>query len=210
MYTVANDIKSFAESLLGSDFYIEVIKFNTKTNDPYEKKTKNRFELRNSLYHFLKEKKKFIFEDALDLRNVPQKIAIKNKDYYSSLTHTDDVGVFTFDSFPVGVDIESPERIRKEIVARVSTKSELTMGPNFQIAWSIKEASFKAIPFIVQPKTISDIKIQSISPFSNAQVPGFEACLFTAIVKKSPAITVEGFCLYNNLAQLCVAKAIVK
>ena len=86
MHDAASDIKAFLKSHLGPDFYLEILEFKTKTHDPYEKKTKNRFELRNSLYQFLKEDKQFIFEDALDLRNVPQKIGIGPKDFFSSLS----------------------------------------------------------------------------------------------------------------------------
>lgn len=207
MHTIADEIKSLVESLMGSDFYIEILPFKTKTHDPYEKRTKNRFELRNCLYKFLKDKKNFIFEDGLDLRNVPQKIGIGEKDYYSSLSHTDDVGVFTFDSHPVGVDFENCDKVKKEIVARVSRPTELKLNSNFQIMWSIKEAAFKSIPFMIQPKIVSEIRIESIVHIDKPALPGYEIFRFTASVVRKPKILIGGIVLTNSKTQLSVARA---
>ncbi len=210
MHDASSDIKAFLKSHLGPDFHLELLEFKTKTHDPYEKKTKNRFELRNSLYRFLKEEKQFIFEDALDLRNVPQKIGIGAKDFFSSLSHTDSTGVFAFDSQPIGVDFENLEKIKKTIVERVSNRNELKLHSNYQILWSIKEAAFKAIPFIIQPKTVSDIVIETVNTFSNEKMKKFEIVQFLASVKKSAKISIEGFGISNETTQLAVAKALVK
>ncbi len=210
MHNAASEIKAFLKSHLGPDFHLEILEFKTKTHDPYEKKTKNRFELRNSLYRFLKEDKQFIFEDALDLRNVPQKIGIGPKDFFSSLSHTDSTGVFAFDSHPIGVDFENVEKVKLTVVERVSHKEELKLHDKHQILWSIKEAAFKAIPFIIQPKTVSDIVIENVTAVSNAKMKGFEIVKFLASVKKSAKISIEGFGISNETIQLAVAKALVK
>ncbi len=195
---------------MGRDFYIEIIKFKTKTYDPYEKKTKNRFELRNALYLFLKDKKKFIFEDSLDLRNVPQKIGIKGKDFFSSLSHTDDIGAFTFDSYPVGVDLENYDRIRKDVIARVSRPAELNLNPDTALLWSMKEAGFKSIPFIIQPKIISEVKVESIAELSKPALTGFKVYNFKASVVRKPKLSIEGIVLTNQVTQLAIARTKVK
>lgn len=210
MYSVINSIKEFVATQFGSDFHIEVLPFKTQTRDPFEKKTKNRFDLRTLLYNFLKEKKNFIFEDVLDLRNVPQKIATPNKDYYSSLSHTEEIGVFVLDSSPIGVDYEHRDRIKKDIVKRVSQDRELELHSNFQLLWSIKEAAFKAIPFIVQPKTVSEIFVDKISPEPNARVSGFDVFSFSAHTQSSPEVTVSGFGITNSENQMVIAKALIK
>lgn len=209
MQNTSAEIKVLAKKYLGADFYIDIIKFKTKTTDPYEKKTKNRFELRNALYDFLKNEKEFVFEDALDLRNVPQKIGINGKNYYSSLSHTDEIGVFAFDSSPIGVDFENLEKIKKETVARVSQKMEMALNPNFQLIWSIKEAAFKAIPFLVQPKTASDIKVERIESVPATKGNQAQVCLFSASMKKAPYIKLNGLCLFNKDNQLAIAKALL-
>ena len=209
MHNSSAEIRVLTKKYLGTDFYIEIVKFKTKTTDPYEKKTKNRFELRNALYNFLKRQKKFIFEDALDLRTVPQKIGIRRKNYYSSLSHTEETGAFAFDSSPIGVDIEKREKIKKEIVARVSQKMEMALDSNFQLIWSIKEAAFKAIPFMVQPKTVSEIKIERIESITTKKNSPIQACLFSASTKKTPFIKLEGICVFNQDSQLALAKVLV-
>lgn len=209
MHHASVDIKAFASSVMGSDFHIEIFPFQTQSRDPFEKKTKNRFDLRTALYNFLKDKKSFVFEDALDLRNVPQKIGVPGKDHYSSLSHTENTGVFVLDSAPVGVDYENRERVEQKIVERVCHPDELKLSSNFQLLWSIKEASFKAIPFIVQPKTISDLSVKSVTAAAPSPVTGYQVAYFTSFVTKSPSTTIEGFCIWNDTNQLAIAKATV-
>lgn len=203
-------IKDIISSQLGADFHIEIMPFKTQSRDPFEKKTKNRFDLRTALYSHLKEKMSFVFEDALDLRNVPQKIAVPNKDHYSSLSHTEEIGVFVLDSSPVGVDIENCDRIQKDIVKRVSKDSELNLNSNYQLLWSIKEAAFKAIPFIIQPKTVSEITVDKIEFKTDKKLPGFDVYLFSASTQSSPKTLINGIGVSNSKNQLVVAKALVK
>lgn len=203
-------INDLLVSHLGKDFHIEMIPLTSQSRDPFEKKTKNRFDLRTSLYNHLKEKMNFIFEDALDLRNVPQKIGVPTKDYYSSLSHTEELGLFVLDTAPIGVDYETKDRIKKEIIERVCTKEEMNLHTNIQLLWSIKEAAFKAIPFIVQPKTMTDITVNKITLLKNTSLKGFESYSFTAVLKKAASTKIEGICLSNSNHQLAVAKAILK
>lgn len=210
MHNASEDIKAFASSVMGPDFHVEFVVFHTQSRDPFEKKTKNRLDLRTSLYNFLKNKKNFVFEDALDLRNVPQKIGVPGKDHYSSLSHTEDLGVFVLDSAPVGIDYENRERIQEKIVARVCHPDELKLTSNFQLLWSIKEASFKAIPFIIQPKAISDFTVKTLSPGSSNVVKGYQVTHFSAVVTKSPTTQIQGFCISDDVSQLAIAKATAK
>jgi phosphopantetheinyl transferase (holo-ACP synthase) len=208
-----NDLKSINEIMLchlGKEFYLEMIPLTNKSRDPFEKKTKNRFDLRTALYNYLKETKKFVFEDALDLRNVPQKFGGPDKDYYSSLSHTDEIGVFAVDSYPIGIDYENKDRIKKEIVERVCIKDELNLSSDFQILWSIKEAAFKAIPFIVQPKTMTDITVTKITSLQNKLLNGYHSFSFSADLKKASSTNIEGVCLSNSTHQLAIAKAFSK
>lgn len=206
MHSASVEIQAFASSAMGPDFHIEIVPFQTQSRDPFEKKTKNRFDLRTSLYNFLKDKKNFVFEDALDLRNVPQKIGVPGKDHYSSLSHTEDIGVFVLDSAPVGVDYEDRSRIQQKIVERVCTPDELKLSSNFQLLWSIKEASFKAIPFIVQPKAISELSVKTVSPATSSPIKGYEITHFSVIISKSPSTQIQGFCISNANEQLAIAK----
>lgn len=209
MHSASLEIQAFASSVMGPDFHIEIFPFQTQSRDPFEKKTKNRLDLRTSLYNFLKDKKNFVFEDALDLRNIPQKIGVPGKDHYSSLSHTEDVGVFVIDSAPVGVDYENRDRIQQKIVARVCAADELKLNANFQLLWSIKEASFKAIPFIVQPKAISDLTVKTVSVATLNPIKDYDVFQFSVVVTKSPKTHIQGFCISNASVQLAIAKATV-
>lgn len=206
MHNASTEIMAFMESLLGADFHLEIISFKTKTYDPYEKKTKNRFELRNLLYQFLKEKKGFVFEDVLDLRNVPQKIGNEERNYYCSLSHTEDVGVFVIDSQPIGVDFENRTRIKQEVVARICHKQEMALNPDFQIVWSMKESAFKSIPFLIQPKKVSDIIIEKIEQDTSSRLANYKILKFSASVKKSSKISIYGMTISNSETQLAIAK----
>jgi hypothetical protein len=210
MQNAVSEIRAIVASHMGPDFHMEIIPFKNQSRDPFEKKTKNRFDLRTALYQYLKDSKNFVFEDALDLRNVPQKIGASDRDYYSSLTHTDEVGVYVFDAHPIGVDLENRERVKPEVVERVCKPKELSLHQNIQMLWSIKEASFKAIPFIVQPKVVTDITVNLITPFTAAKIPGMDIFTFAGFVTRSGFSKVEGFCFSTPKEQLAVAKALVK
>lgn len=195
---------------MGPDFHIEIFPFQTQSRDPFEKKTKNRLDLRTALYSFLKDKKNFIFEDVLDLRNVPQKIPTPGKDFYSSLSHTDTIGVFVLNSRPVGVDFEDRQRIQRNLVERVCKKAELELISNFQLLWSIKEAAFKAIPFIVQPKTITDITVSSVTILTSTQIPNLRLASFSVTISKSAFSQADGICFFNDDQQLVIATTTTK
>ncbi len=211
MHAASVEINTFASPVMGPDFYLEIFPFKTKSRDPFEKKTKNRFELRTALYNYLKDKKNFVFEDALDLRNVPQKIGVPAKDFYSSLSHTEDVGVFVLDSAPVGVDFENRARILKPIVERVCEPKEVSLDPNFQLLWSIKEAAFKSVPFIIQPKAVTEITVTSLITATDEKIPFYKTATFTTTIKtssKRSAISkIDGICIFNDDYQLAIAKS---
>lgn len=210
MHNVTAEIKSFLNSRMGNDFHLEILPFQNKSRDPFEQKTKNRLSLRTALYQYLKNSKNFVFEDVLDLRNVPQKIDVSGKDYYSSLSHTDDKGVFVMHSAPVGVDFENRDRIKKEVIARVCKNSELGLTINFQLLWSIKEASFKSIPFIIQPKAISDLIVTEIIPVTDFKAATFSIFRFAVALNKSPSTYISGFTFSDEHTQLAVAVTSLK
>lgn len=207
MHKIIAEIKSFSESHFGPDFYMDLYRFKTQSRDPFEKKTKDRFDLRTALYLYLKDHKDFVFEDVLDLRNIPQKIGINDKNYFSSLSHTEEIGVFVFDLLPIGVDFENRHKITKEIVKRVSQPAELRLYSDFKILWSIKEAAFKAIPFIAQPKTLAEIKIKTIAPVVEKKIVDFEVFTFSAAIKTLPSLTIKGIGFSNEFTQLAIARA---
>lgn len=196
--------------MMGPDFHIEIFPFQTQSRDPFEKKTKNRMDLRKALYNFIKDTKNFEFEDILDLRNVPQRIPVPGNDIYGSLSHTDTIGVFALNSLPVGVDFEDRHRIQKVLVERVCKTSEINLSSNFQLLWSIKEAAFKSIPFIVQPKAITDITVVSINVITDTRIPNLQLVRFSANINKSAFAKAEGVCIFDEDQQLAIAKAMGK
>lgn len=210
MHFASIEINTFVSSVMGPDFYLEIFPFKSQSRDPFEKKTKNRFDLRTALYNYLKDKKNFVFEDALDLRNVPQKIGIPGKDFYSSLSHTENVGVFVLDSAPVGVDFENRARIKKPIVERICQPNEMSLNSNFQLLWSAKEAAFKSVPFIIQPKMFTEITVTSLTTETDSKMPFFKTATFTSTIKtlskRSAIFKIQGICVFNDDHQLAIAK----
>ena len=206
MHIHLNEIKIFSSSWFGLDFYIDIFSFKNKPNDRSQKKTENRLELRRALYQYLEVEKQYVFEDLLDLRIVPQLIAIDKKNYFSSLSHTEDIGVFVFGSCPIGVDLENRERISADVVARVCEPTELALTADHALLWSIKEASFKSIPFIDQPKLISKIKILKLSPLTDLKISNCTGQTFTAKDEAS-LFQVQGIIISNNTHLLAIAQS---
>ncbi|MFN7263229.1 MAG: 4'-phosphopantetheinyl transferase superfamily protein [Pseudobdellovibrionaceae bacterium] len=77
-----------------------------------------------------------------------------------SLSHTKDLGGYLCShSAFVGFDIETIERVREDMVLRVSNYQELQEAPSPAALWCAKEAVFKALLKLQQPKVLSSIQI---------------------------------------------------
>jgi 4'-phosphopantetheinyl transferase EntD len=112
-----------------------------------------------------------------------------------SISHTQGFGAWIACARPqrIGLDIESRARIKREIVARVSTPSELAAAPRFEYLWCAKEAYFKAMEND-QPATISHLEVSGWRERDG---------LFTFTGGK--AISVEGFVLEFSPYILAIA-----
>jgi 4'-phosphopantetheinyl transferase EntD len=77
-----------------------------------------------------------------------------------SVSHTKGFGAWIACARPkrVGLDVENRDRIKREIVERVSAPFELKAAPRFEYLWCAKEACFKAMESD-QPAAISQLEI---------------------------------------------------
>lgn len=117
---------------------------------------------------------------------------------YISISHSKECGVIGMAPFPLGIDVESLARVKKEIVARmVINPSELQNAPHPAALWSAKEASFKALVHFAQPSAMSQIEIgnwhQLDSQMSSFQIKNGED--FKAPSGKGLVICNETSCL---------------
>ncbi|MCE3011268.1 MAG: 4'-phosphopantetheinyl transferase superfamily protein [Proteobacteria bacterium] len=77
-----------------------------------------------------------------------------------SLSHTQEIGGYiSCRSAFVGFDIETVSRAREELVLRISSTQEVQEAPSAAALWCAKEAVFKALLKLQQPKVLSQIKI---------------------------------------------------
>jgi len=97
------------------------------------------------------------FSNWSDLHQIPNsnKLGV-------SISHTQMYGGFILSSkyLKIGLDLEFVDRIRPEIVQRVSTKNEVLMAPDAYRLWTAKEASFKA-HYPKNPEVLSKIQIEN-------------------------------------------------
>ena len=81
-----------------------------------------------------------------------------------SVSHSSLCGGFAITTVPgvsLGFDIEENERMREQVVARVSSSEELETAPSLAALWAAKEAAFKSFPKGVQPPVMSSISVNS-------------------------------------------------
>ncbi|HWU44371.1 MAG TPA: 4'-phosphopantetheinyl transferase superfamily protein [Bdellovibrio sp.] len=92
---------------------------------------------------------------------IRQKISELNSDgkKYSSISHTEGLGIFALASLPLGVDVEVAQRVKESTVGRISSSKELNETPSAAALWCAKEAAFKALKMFRQPSVISGISI---------------------------------------------------
>lgn len=97
--------------------------------------------------------------DFLDLNQIP-----KPPKGCLSLSHCPGGALFMHSEIerPIGVDIELCSRISPKIIKRISEPQEHTGVFNDQWIFSAKEATWKSLVFLDQPKTITDLKVVHI------------------------------------------------
>lgn len=131
-------------------------------------------------------------ESILDMDNTPQGLFANGHKLYTSISHTADQGVFVVSEYPTGVDLEERQRISEAPVKRVCSSDELKLIPtDTKLLWSIKEATFKAIPFAIQPKVISDIRILKIN--HEESLDTIDTYSFSCTSKQDEQIKILGF-----------------
>ncbi len=97
---------------------------------------------------------------------------------FYSKSHCPTAGGIVISQQPCGIDIELTPRLEDRLIQRVSNDSEIEQSPNIKRLWSAKEAAFKSLKNINQPKVISEIHCHSWKKLSN--LPFFE---FSASIK---------------------------
>lgn len=82
-----------------------------------------------------------------------------------SLSHCPAAGGFAYlspeSNTHVGFDVEDPDRVTVEVVARISRDEEVQMAPDPASLWVAKEATYKALPKEIQPLVIGQIEIHN-------------------------------------------------
>lgn len=89
-----------------------------------------------------------------------QKISNPHFQFHSK-SHCPNAGSILLSSHPCGVDIELEPRLEEHIIQRVSNQTEIKESPDLKRLWSAKEAAFKSLKNIQQPKVISAIDCHS-------------------------------------------------
>ena len=64
----------------------------------------------------------------------------------------------------IGVDIEDLMRLKTSLTARISSPSEMSTAPRWELLWSCKEAVFKALPAV---NVLSSVEIFDFLPLQN-------------------------------------------
>lgn len=93
--------------------------------------------------------------DLSDLKSIP-----RPKDWSISISHAKGLGAWIAIKRQalLGFDIELNERIKPEIIERVSTKEEIVAAPNPNFIWCAKEAYYKALEE-AQPAAVTQLEI---------------------------------------------------
>lgn len=120
-----------------------------------------RLNLRRQLIESLKQAKHATRPELLDLLKVPQ-----HSDLSISLSHTKTYSCFAWCPKPsaIGIDIEDLLRLKTSLITRVSSPSEMSTAPRWELLWSCKEAVFKAVPAV---NVLSFVEIFDFLPLQN-------------------------------------------
>lgn len=99
-------------------------------------------------------------ESLLDLSTFP-----KTVNPFISISHTVGLGGWVAGQTPVGLDIETSDRVISErALVRLSGPSERILSPSPLALWVAKEASFKALWQSNTVKTVSQIEVKGWHP----------------------------------------------
>lgn len=143
-------------------------------------------------------------ESILDMDNTPQGLFVNGQNLYASISHTEEQAIFVISEYPIGVDLETRSRVSEAPVRRVCTKEELAIAlMDFKLLWSIKEASFKAIPFAIQPKVISEVQVLRIT--SEEAKEAIKTYSFACSLKSDPDLKIVGVISCNENHQLATS-----
>ncbi len=120
-----------------------------------------RLNLRRQLVESLKQFQHSTTPELLDLLKVPQ-----HPELSMSLSHTKAYSCFGWcpKTSTIGVDIEDVVRLKTSLTARISSSSEMSTAPRWQLLWSCKEAVFKAVPAM---NVLSFVEIFDFLPLQN-------------------------------------------
>lgn len=102
--------------------------------------------------------------------------------------------------FQVGLDMEDRLRVSAKVVARVSEAKEMSRAPHPALIWTAKEATFKSLLGVSQPRIVSDIQIDTWIPLSS------EIWRFQAQVRGLNQRPVEGLAGFRDDLVLGLAK----
>ncbi|MFZ3229871.1 MAG: hypothetical protein WA160_06680 [Pseudobdellovibrio sp.] len=64
---------------------------------------------------------------------------------FFSISHTQNLGGFSFSNFKHGFDLENSDRISKNIILRTSSEAEVLAAPDAKFLWVAKEAALKGM-----------------------------------------------------------------
>jgi 4'-phosphopantetheinyl transferase EntD len=122
-----------------------------------------RLTLRRQLVETLRQAHHSTLPDLLDLLKIPLHPTLS-----VSLSHTKTYSAFGWCSKPasLGVDIEDLARLKEPLVSRVSSPSEMSTAPRWDLLWSCKEAVFKALPMV---NVLSSVEIFDFYPLQHAE-----------------------------------------
>lgn len=99
-------------------------------------------------------------ESVLDLKNIPT-----SAQCYFSISHNLNNGGYAQSTSQIGFDLEDFNRVKPEVVQRVSTPHDIRQAPSTQYLWSAKESIFKLISQTIE-KTNSDFVLSHINSIS--------------------------------------------
>ena len=93
------------------------------------------------------------------LSHLPSGAPTVGDDTHISVSHSRRLAVVAISPLPIGVDAEEdrPTQLRR-VAPRVMTEAELAACPDLLLAWTAKEAAYKAVPGL---KTLLDVELLS-------------------------------------------------
>lgn len=187
---------------LQQSIFIECFELNEN-----ESKKDHSLAIRKHMDQFLKNNFQGSDDSLLDMDNTPQGIYIvpAGIKLFGNISHTQTHAVYAIGESPLGIDLEERQRISLAPVKRVCTDLEVSLAhEDPKLLWSIKEATFKAIPFAIQPKVISEIQVLRLHKESSAKDP-FSSYSFFCSPAKDLDLKIHGFIINDDKYQLCVA-----